>query len=83
MTGHLAGRRRRPRSGITALALRDQILPPTINLENQTPGRATWILSPITPEKPLSNTNVELLGFGGTNTNDPKKTKKHPMGRCC
>src|SRR5437879_10394701 len=37
-TGHLLGRARGIEAGVTVLALRDQILPPTINLENQDPG---------------------------------------------
>ena len=37
MTGHLLGGAGGLEAGITVLALRDQILPPTINLENQDP----------------------------------------------
>ncbi len=38
MTGHLLGGAGGLEAGVTVLALRDQILPPTINLENQDPG---------------------------------------------
>ena len=40
MTGHLLGGAGGLEAGITVLALRDQILPPTINLENQDPDTA-------------------------------------------
>src|SRR5437899_1164794 len=38
MTGHLLGRAGALEAASSVLALRDQILPPTINLENQDPG---------------------------------------------
>src|SRR3977135_3911686 len=37
MTGHLLGGAGGLEAGITVLALRDQVLPPTVNLENQDP----------------------------------------------
>ena len=67
MVGHLLGGSGGLEAGITVLALRDQVLPPTINLENPDPDcdldyvpntarRATF-------EYALSNS----FGFGGTN----------------
>ncbi len=67
MTGHLLGGAGGLEAGITALALRDQIVPPTINLENPgegcdldyVPGRARKV------EMDYALTNS--FGFGGTN----------------
>ena len=46
MTGHLLGGAGGLEAGITVLALRDQILPPTINLENQDPGTGSMDFIP-------------------------------------
>ncbi len=68
MTGHLLGGAGGLEAGISVLTLRDQILPPTINLENQdeetlgmdfVPNHAR----PARLDYALSNS----LGFGGTN----------------
>jgi len=67
MTGHLLGGAGGIEAGITVLALRDQVAPPTINLENPDPqcdldylpGRAR----PMKIDYALSNS----FGFGGTN----------------
>ena len=68
MTGHLLGGAGGLEAGITILALRDQILPPTINLENQDPETAGMDFVPnrarkASVEYALSNS----FGFGGTN----------------
>jgi 3-oxoacyl-[acyl-carrier-protein] synthase II len=68
MTGHLLGGAGGLEAGVTVLALRDQILPPTINLENQDPDTAGMDLVPNQARKAkvdyaLSNS----FGFGGTN----------------
>jgi 3-oxoacyl-[acyl-carrier-protein] synthase II len=68
MTGHLLGGAGGLEAGITVLALRDQILPPTINLENQDPGTASMDFVPnharkAAVEYAMSNS----FGFGGTN----------------
>jgi 3-oxoacyl-[acyl-carrier-protein] synthase II len=68
MTGHLLGGAGGLEAGITVLALRDQILPPTINLENPDPETASMDFVPIharkaTVEYAMSNS----FGFGGTN----------------
>ena len=67
MTGHLLGGAGGLEAGITVLAIRDQIAPPTVNLENPdplcdldyVPGQAR----PMKIEYALSNS----FGFGGTN----------------
>ena len=66
-TGHLLGAAGAIEAAFTCLAIRDQIAPPTINLEN--PSVETVIdLVPNTP-KPMT-INIALsnsFGFGGTN----------------
>ena len=68
MTGHLLGGAGGLEAGITVLALRDQILPPTINLQNQDPGTDGMDFVPNQARKSqfeyaMSNS----FGFGGTN----------------
>ncbi len=67
MTGHLLGGAGALEAGITLLALRDQIAPPTMNLEN--PGEGCDLdfvpnkARPMKIQTALSNS----FGFGGTN----------------
>jgi len=68
MTGHLLGGAGGLEAGVTVLALRDQVLPPTINLESQDPGTGEMDFVPnqsrkATLEYAMSNS----FGFGGTN----------------
>ncbi len=67
MTGHLLGGAGGLEAGITVLALRDQIAPPTINLENPDEGCdldfIPKVARPMAIEYALSNS----FGFGGTN----------------
>lgn len=68
MTGHLLGGAGGLEAAITVLALRDQILPPTINLENPDPETIGMDFVPNQSRKAeveyaLSNS----FGFGGTN----------------
>ena len=68
MTGHLLGGAGGLEAGVTVLALRDQILPPTINLENQDPETDNMDFVPNQARKAqfeyaMSNS----FGFGGTN----------------
>jgi len=68
MTGHLLGGAGGLEAGISVLALRDQILPPTTNLESQDPDTAGMDFIPNQARKAsvdyaLSNS----FGFGGTN----------------
>ena len=67
MTGHLLGGAGGMEAGITVLALRDQIAPPTINYENPDPDcdldYVPNTARPMKIEYALSNS----FGFGGTN----------------
>jgi 3-oxoacyl-[acyl-carrier-protein] synthase II len=68
MTGHLLGGAGGLEAGITVLALRDQILPPTINLENQDPGTQNMDFVPNCPRKvSVDYAMSNSFGFGGTN----------------
>jgi 3-oxoacyl-[acyl-carrier-protein] synthase II len=67
MTGHLLGGAGGLEAGITILALRDQVLPPTINLENPDPE---CDLDYVPNQARKAAINVALsnsFGFGGTN----------------
>ena len=67
MTGHLLGGAGGLEAGITILALRDQLAPPTINLDNPDEGcdldYVPHTARPMKMEYALSNS----FGFGGTN----------------
>jgi len=67
MTGHLLGGAGGLEAGITALALRDQIVPPTINLDHPDPecdlDYVPHTARKISMEYAISNS----FGFGGTN----------------
>ena len=67
MTGHLLGAAGGVEAGIMALTVREQVLPPTINLENADPDcdldYVPNVKRPATLEYGLSNS----FGFGGTN----------------
>ena len=68
MTGHLLGGAGGLEAGITVLALRDQILPPTINLENPDPDTAGMDLVPNHSRKAeVEYAMSNSFGFGGTN----------------
>jgi 3-oxoacyl-[acyl-carrier-protein] synthase II len=67
MTGHLLGGAGGLEAGLTVLAIRDQIAPPTINLDNPDPrcdlDYVPHHARPLKIEYALSNS----FGFGGTN----------------
>jgi 3-oxoacyl-[acyl-carrier-protein] synthase II len=68
MTGHLLGGAGGLEAGVTVLALRDQIIPPTINLENQDPDTAGMDFVPNNARKAqLDYAMSNSFGFGGTN----------------
>jgi 3-oxoacyl-[acyl-carrier-protein] synthase II len=67
MTGHLLGAAGGLEAGITALAVKHQLAPPTINLDHPDPAcdldYAAKVKRPMTIRHALSNS----FGFGGTN----------------
>jgi 3-oxoacyl-[acyl-carrier-protein] synthase II len=68
MTGHLLGGAGGLEAGITVLALRNQILPPTTNLENQDPETAGMDFVPNHARKAeIEYAMSNSFGFGGTN----------------
>jgi len=68
MTGHLLGGAGGLEAGITVLALRDQVLPPTTNLENPDPDTAGMDLIPNhSRAAELEYAMTNSFGFGGTN----------------
>ncbi|MBZ5686059.1 MAG: beta-ketoacyl-ACP synthase II [Acidobacteriia bacterium] len=68
MTGHLLGGAGGLEAGITVLALRNQILPPTVNLENPDPDTAGMDLVPNQARQAnLEYAMSNSFGFGGTN----------------
>jgi len=67
MTGHLLGGAGGLEAGITILALRDQILPPTINLMNPDPQCDLDYVPNVARKAPLNVALSNSFGFGGTN----------------
>ena len=67
MTGHLLGGAGGLEAGITVLALRDQILPPTINLENPDPDCDLDYVPNQSRKASVEYALSNSFGFGGTN----------------
>jgi 3-oxoacyl-[acyl-carrier-protein] synthase II len=68
MTGHLLGGAGGLEAGVTVLALRDQILPPTINLFDQDPDTCGMDFVPNQARKAeVEYAMSNSFGFGGTN----------------
>lgn len=68
MTGHLLGSAGGIESVFTILALRDQIVPPTINVENQDPACPVDCCPNTARKMPVKNAMKNSFGFGGTNS---------------
>ncbi len=67
MTGHLLGGAGGLEAGITVLALKDQILPPTINLENPDAECDLDYVPNVARKGALNIALSNSFGFGGTN----------------
>jgi 3-oxoacyl-[acyl-carrier-protein] synthase II len=67
MTGHLLGGAGGLEAGITVLALRDQKVPPTINLENPDPDCDLDYVAQQARDVSLEFAMSNSFGFGGTN----------------
>ena len=67
MTGHLLGAAGGLEAGITALALRDQVLPPTINYEHPDPDCDLDFVPNQSRRVRLEHALTNSFGFGGTN----------------
>lgn len=67
MTGHLLGAAGAIEGAICALALRDQVVPPTINLDNPAEGCDLDYVPHSSREKKLGVVMSNSFGFGGTN----------------
>jgi 3-oxoacyl-[acyl-carrier-protein] synthase II len=67
MTGHLLGGAGGLEAGVTVLALRDGILPPTINIENQDPECNLDYVPNTAREQKIQYALSNSFGFGGTN----------------
>jgi 3-oxoacyl-[acyl-carrier-protein] synthase II len=67
MTGHLLGAAGGLEAGITALAIRDQVLPPTINHENPDPECDLDCVPNVARKAKVDHALSNSFGFGGTN----------------
>ena len=67
MTGHLLGAAGGIEAIFSILALRDQVVPPTINLDNQDPECDLDYVANTARDMELSVTMSNSFGFGGTN----------------
>jgi len=67
MTGHLLGAAGGIEAIFSILALRDQVVPPTINLENQDPECDLDFVANTARDMKLSASMSNSFGFGGTN----------------
>lgn len=67
MIGHLLGAAGSVEAILTVLALRDNVAPPTINLDNPSPGCDLNYVPHQAQERPIRHALSNSFGFGGTN----------------
>jgi len=67
MLGHMLGAAGAVEAGITALALHENVLPPTINLDHPGPGCDLDYVPNVLRRKTIPTALSNSLGFGGTN----------------
>ncbi len=67
MTGHLLGGSGSLEAGLTVLAIRDQLAPPTINLENPDAEITLDLVPNHSRSLPITYAMSNSFGFGGTN----------------
>lgn len=67
MIGHLLGAAGSVEAILTALAIQDQVAPPTINLDNPSEGCDINLVPKVAQEKKIDIALSNSFGFGGTN----------------
>ncbi|MCB1828399.1 MAG: beta-ketoacyl-ACP synthase II, partial [Coxiellaceae bacterium] len=67
MTGHLLGAAGAAEAIFTILAIRDQVAPPTINLDNPDEGCDMNLVAHTAQEMTIKAALSNSFGFGGTN----------------
>lgn len=67
MTGHMLGAAGSAEAIFTILAIRDQVAPPTINLDNPDEGCDLNYVAHTAQERPINAAISNSFGFGGTN----------------
>ena len=67
MIGHLLGAAGSVEAILTILALRESVAPPTINLDNPSPGCDLNYVPHHAQERPIQHALSNSFGFGGTN----------------
>ena len=67
MTGHLLGAAGGLEAGIVALAVRDQVIPPTVNLDNPDPDCDLDYVPKVQRHAAIEYALSNSFGFGGTN----------------
>jgi 3-oxoacyl-[acyl-carrier-protein] synthase II len=65
--GHLLGAAGAVEAIFSILAIRDQVAPPTLNLENPSPGCDIDLVPKHAKQRPIRRALSNSFGFGGTN----------------